>query len=253
MVVAEIFAKYLSWHFNLMTSDMKSYSGIIKKAYSNTIVAHKYYNDFFLNDIFLRERENYVEEFIKELPSEGTILDLGCGNGQHSIYIAKNKPNCNVIGVDFSSTMLKYAEREKEKQKLDNLNFVCDNMLSFCQSVKLKFIGVLAIFCLTCLTPEEINNVLVSIYERLLPDGKVFIAVHEDSSAKSPALGRYEIVPEIYDESEMQYYKYFTEKEMIKYLENAKFENIDIKRLRTNRVTEINSNKICFIAQKANV
>lgn len=231
----------------------KTYGRLVQKAYSNSIVAKKYYDDFFHNDIFLRDHENFVGEFISELPSTGLILDLGCGNGQHSIYISKSKPNCDVIGVDFSSAMLGYAEQEKEKAKLGNLKFVCEDIMSFCKTIKFNPIGVLAVFSFTCLTRAEIKEVLNSIYKVLLINGKIFIAVHEDSQSESSRIGRYEIVPEIYEEGETQYYKYFKENEMIKYLENAKFSNIVVKRLHTNRNTEINSEKICFIGQKLNV
>lgn len=229
---------------------MESYGDIIKKAYSNQTVAKKYYDEFFLHDIFLCEQENFIKEFIDELPSTGLILDLGCGNGQHSIYIAKNKPNCNVVGVDFSSTMLEYAEREREKGKTSNLRFVHSNFLPFLNTLEGYAIGVLAVFSFTCLTPSEIKTALNSIYKTLLPNARIFIAVHEDLSIKNSGTGRYEVVPEIYDTSEEQYYKYFAEQEMIGYLEGSNFCNIKVKRLHTQRTTEINNNKICFIAQK---
>ena len=114
----------------------------------------------------------------------------------------------------------------------------------------MNHIGVLAIFSFTCLTQSEIKKVLNSIYKILLPEGKIFIAVHEDLEINKSPIGRYEIVPEIYNEEETQYYKYFTETEMIEYLEESKFRNIEVKRLHTNRNTEINNKKLCFIAQK---
>lgn len=214
------------------------------------MVAQKYYSEFFENDIFLGKENNFVEEFANDLPVSGLIFDLGCGNGQHSIYIAKNKPNCNVIGVDFSSAMLQLAENEKEKAKLGNLQFVCDNMLSFLNAINDKAVGVLAVFSFTCLTPSEIKKILDLIYKALLPNGKVFIAVHEDLQTVAGDVGRFEVVPEIYEESETQYYKYFKECEMMQYLKCARFRNIEVKRLHTSRETEINNKKMCFICQK---
>ena len=229
-----------------------TYRELVQKDYCNPIVAKKYYDDFFHNDIFLRDSENFVGEFISELPSTGLIFDLGCGNGQHSVYISKIKSNCEIIGIDFSRTMLEYAEQEKEKANLCNLKFICDDIISFCKTTNYNPVGILAVFSFTCLTAIEIKEVLNSIYKILLPNGKIFIAVHEDLQTTSSSMGRYEIVPEIYDESETQFYKYFKENEMIKYLEDAKFNSVVVKRLHTNRITEINNEKICFIGQKLN-
>ena len=125
---------------------LDSHSDKIKKAYSNRTVAKKYYEEFFAKDIFLSERENFIEEFMSELPSSGLILDLGCGNGQHSIFIARNKPDCNIVGVDFSCSMLKFAKREKRKARVYNLNFICNNFLSYLnilQSPRHRGIGCL--------------------------------------------------------------------------------------------------------------
>lgn len=49
-------------------------------------------------------------EFIKTLPKGMRILDLGCGNGRNSIYIAEQ--GFEVCGVDFAVNMIKIA-REK--------------------------------------------------------------------------------------------------------------------------------------------
>ncbi|MCM1439628.1 MAG: class I SAM-dependent methyltransferase [Roseburia sp.] len=231
---------------------VKTYGKLVQKAYSNAIVAQKYYDDFFHNDIFLREQDNFIDDFANELPSHGLILDLGCGNGQHAIFLAMKKPKCNIIGVDFSATMLRYAEYEKQKAKMTNLNFICDNIIHFCGSLQTNPIGIIAAFSFTCLTEIEINIVLDLMYKILVPNGKIFIAVHEDLIGSNLQTGRHEIVPEIYDNSETQYYKYFTEKEVVDYLEKANFNSIIVRRLSTNRVTEINNRKLCFIAQKTN-
>lgn len=81
-------------------------------------------------------------------------------------------------------------------------------------------------------------------------DGEIFNAVHEDNEQLDGQLGRFEIVPEVYDENELQYYKYFTENELLNMLQEAHFNDLRIGRLQTNRSIEINNNKIILIGKK---
>jgi ubiquinone/menaquinone biosynthesis C-methylase UbiE len=46
-------------------------------------------------------------EFIKSLPKHSRVIDLGCGNGRNSQYLAEH--GFEVIGIDFSENMLKIA------------------------------------------------------------------------------------------------------------------------------------------------
>lgn len=57
------------------------------------------------------------------LPKEGKIIDLGCGQGLLSTYIASVKTR-NVIGVDLDSSRI-------PKNKLKNLRFVNADIRSF--------------------------------------------------------------------------------------------------------------------------
>ncbi len=50
-------------------------------------------------------------EFIQSLAKDTKILDLGCGNGRNSIYIAAQ--DLEVVGVDFAVNMLKIAQNKK--------------------------------------------------------------------------------------------------------------------------------------------
>ena len=39
-----------------------------------------------------------------------TILDLGCGNGRNSLYLAKKYKSANVVLIDCDNSMLKWAQ-----------------------------------------------------------------------------------------------------------------------------------------------
>ena len=50
------------------------------------------------------------EEYIKEIRRNSLVLDLGCGTGRHLISAVKE--GHEVIGLDFSKTMLKVAKKK---------------------------------------------------------------------------------------------------------------------------------------------
>jgi cyclopropane fatty-acyl-phospholipid synthase-like methyltransferase len=43
--------------------------------------------------------------------SSPTILDLGCGNGRNSLYLAKKYKSANVVLVDSDVSMLQWAQQ----------------------------------------------------------------------------------------------------------------------------------------------
>ena len=71
----------------------------------------------------------HTEKFLQKLPPANSslpILDLGCGTGFSTDYLARHYNGNPVIGIDISSEMLK-----KAKEKSPQLQFVCDDMLNY--------------------------------------------------------------------------------------------------------------------------
>jgi SAM-dependent methyltransferase len=63
-------------------------------------------------------------EFLKEsnhLNAVSDVLDIGCGPGKYSMKFAQFSKN--VLGVDVSDKMLKYAEMNAKNKGLGNINF----------------------------------------------------------------------------------------------------------------------------------
>src|SRR5262245_6978599 len=52
----------------------------------------------------------------------GSALDLGCGPGIFSLYLAQM--GCNVIGVDGAPDMIERSEAQRERLGLANARFV---------------------------------------------------------------------------------------------------------------------------------
>jgi len=70
------------------------------------------------NDFILKELE--TREIIKKIGKNSKILEVGCGNGETLIKLAKEK-NCRGIGIDFASNMITLANRNAKKSKVDDM------------------------------------------------------------------------------------------------------------------------------------
>jgi ubiquinone/menaquinone biosynthesis C-methylase UbiE len=55
--------------------------------------------------------------------SGSTILDCACGPGGWTSKVAFEHSDCQVIGIDISNTMIRYAQAQAQAQKLHNLTF----------------------------------------------------------------------------------------------------------------------------------
>ena len=65
--------------------------------------------------------EGSLESIIDKYRDKGKILDVGCGPGYATRFIAKGLPNAEVIGVDLSEPMIKRARTIGKDQS--NLSF----------------------------------------------------------------------------------------------------------------------------------
>ena len=74
-----------------------------------------------------REDEEHTSRFLDALSVEEgqTICDLGCGNGYHSLEIAKRVgEEGRVIGVDIQPEMLDRLESRAEEQEIENVGLI---------------------------------------------------------------------------------------------------------------------------------
>ncbi len=70
----------------------------------------------------------FIEKY--EKLNNKTILDLGCGAGANTIYLAKKYKNSNFIGIDRNLNAIKYAQNMVKKYKIKNCKFISGNILN---------------------------------------------------------------------------------------------------------------------------
>ncbi|MEA5553214.1 class I SAM-dependent methyltransferase [Anabaena cylindrica UHCC 0172] len=110
-----------------------------------------------------------VAEQIRELEAEN-VLELGCGKGFNSCFLAEQYPKVNFTGIDLTPSHIKIANRKS--QKYSNLSFQEGNFnqLNFLDQ---SFDIVFAFECLCHASETEIP--LAEIFRVLRPGGQLII------------------------------------------------------------------------------
>lgn len=121
------------------------------------------------------------------LLSGNTVLDLGCGPGNISLYLNNKLPNLNFTCTDVAKDMLVLAETYLGKGQ-----FVQMNALKL-HELPIKYDGIVANFLLPYIEPQELDLFVERIYHQLNPGGVVLIhtmeADMELSGIEAPSTG----------------------------------------------------------------
>ena len=78
------------------------------KIFWDNIGGEKYFNQFESKEG--QRNENIFLEKIDEFKPK-SIIDIGCGYGRYLKVISKNFPNIRLVGIDISSSQIKYARK----------------------------------------------------------------------------------------------------------------------------------------------
>lgn len=101
----------------------------------------KFYHNVSLGKIpWQKTQADYLIKVIGEgKVKPGLALDLGCGTGEESVYLAQK--GFKVIGIDISKTAIKYAEENTRKAKV-KVRFITADVtdLDFLKDKKFDFI-----------------------------------------------------------------------------------------------------------------
>ncbi len=111
----------------------------------------------------------YVEDFVSKLSEGSEVLDLGCGPGNDAILFTEK--NMQVLGVDFSSEMIKEAQA-----RVPNAHFLCKDFLSLDFESE-SFNAVWSVGSLHHIDKEDLKLLLSNLYKWLKPEAKGFISV----------------------------------------------------------------------------
>jgi cyclopropane-fatty-acyl-phospholipid synthase len=108
-----------------------------------------------------------------QLADGQNILELGCGWGSLSLWMAENYPNARVTGVSNSATQKIHIDAEAEKRGLKNLRIITCDMNRFDITERFDRLVSVEMF-------EHMKNyekLMANISRWLKPDGKLFVHI----------------------------------------------------------------------------
>lgn len=113
------------------------------------------------------------------------ILDLGCGSGKHTIYLAKK--GFEVYGFDISQNAIETA-RELIKNENMKIDFKTGSMYKKLPYVDNFFDAVISVRVLNHGRINQIKKTIKELERVLKPKGLIFISVHRILSRKKTQL-----------------------------------------------------------------
>jgi len=114
---------------------------------------------------------SFLAPYLKELPADATILDIGCGEGKITADIAKFIPQGSIVGIDLSTAMLEWARRQYHPLEYPNLFFKEGSFLE--PGVSDLFDVILS--CTAFHHCTEQKRALQEMAKHLKPNGKLLL------------------------------------------------------------------------------
>jgi len=150
----------------------------------------------------------WIDRFLDCLPKGAKILDIGCGPGTFTGYVA-NK-GYKIKGIDLSSKMINIA-----REKVPGIDFKVADMRKLSYEGEV-FDGLLAAYSLIHIPSKEMVATLKGFY-RILQKGGVLLVIAQKGEPDK-------IVDELLKEGERIFVNFFTKSRLSKFLKKAGFE-----------------------------
>lgn len=180
------------------------------------------------------EPSEHIDEFLELLPTNGKILDVGCGNGVDSINV-KNK-GFDVVGVDMSDKMLDIA-----RSKYPGIDFRLGDMrkLDFDED---EFDGIIASCSLIHIPKKDVPKTLEQFATFLKQGGVIYIQLQ---SGKSEEL----FIDEPFKPDERLFLNIISSDEIELLLKDAGFQIVRKHERKPQKKEELDFTKLYVIAR----
>lgn len=140
------------------------------------------------------------------------IIDLGCGQGNDSLFSAKN--GFLVTAIDSSSVAINQMKVKKDELKLNNLELICDDITNF-NIEKDKYQVIICRNVLNFLDKNKALEILNDFKDNIQKDSYIIIEVFTKNDPSFISNNKF---VSYFDEQELL--NLFSDYEIIYYLEN---------------------------------
>ncbi|HBW12571.1 MAG TPA: SAM-dependent methyltransferase [Proteiniclasticum sp.] len=108
-----------------------------------------------------------------EISDGQSILDLGCGWGSLSLYMAEKYPHSQIVAVSNSATQKAYIDEKAKERGFENLTVYTEDINTF--AIEKKFQRVVSVEMFEHMRNYE--KLMEKVSGFLLPDGKLFVHI----------------------------------------------------------------------------
>jgi 2-polyprenyl-3-methyl-5-hydroxy-6-metoxy-1,4-benzoquinol methylase len=171
----------------------------------------KKFENKFLNFKPYREKILLFQE--KYLTNDNiSILDIGCGPGNHSSYLYSLNHNYKITGVDLADKMLELA-----RKNAPNCSFIKSDIRNLTSTI--KYNAIIASFCIVHLSDKELVEFISQLNILLKSEGHLYLSFIEGQIDGF-------IKPDFFDDK--IYFNFFTKEIIIKLLTDNQFKINDL-------------------------
>ncbi|MFX1277780.1 MAG: class I SAM-dependent methyltransferase [Promethearchaeota archaeon] len=136
--------------------------------------------------------ESLVELVKNQKVKPCTAIDLGCGIGNYSIYLANE--GFSMTGIDISDLAISIARRKAREQKVE-CRFLVKDLLGELEDFNEKFEFAFDWELLHHIFPEERKKFVENVYKLLNPGGKYLSVSFSEKDPSFGGIGKYRETP----------------------------------------------------------
>lgn len=118
------------------------------------------------------------DRFCAAIPKQAArVLEVGCGPGNISRYLLKQRPDFELLGIDCAPNMVDLARKNNPSAR-----FQVMDARNLSELVR-PFDGIISGFCLPYLLPEDGSKLLQDFYDLLEDKGLLYLSFVEGDSS----------------------------------------------------------------------
>jgi 2-polyprenyl-3-methyl-5-hydroxy-6-metoxy-1,4-benzoquinol methylase len=118
-------------------------------------------------------RGRFLEEIGQYLPTEGTVVDIGCGFGLFGLYFALSRPGLRIVGIDKQVRRIDIATKAAARLSAQNVSFSVGDAETYVQQGSVQAAYMLDI--LHHIPRQSAYSLITTLADALTPDGRLII------------------------------------------------------------------------------